>query len=52
MVEGDKQGWYTDYKKKELGEEAYEYMRVKAYGITKFSLQDIEFMIEIMKGNL
>jgi len=52
LCEGDKQGWYSDYKKNQLGDSAFEYLRVKAYGITKFTSQDLEFMIDIMKGNL
>lgn len=49
MVEGDKQGWYTDYMRELLGDEVFEMLRIKAYAVTKFSVQDLELMLAQFK---
>jgi 5-methylcytosine-specific restriction endonuclease McrA len=46
LVESDKQGWYTDYKKKTLGEKKYEMLRIKAYSLTKLTKFDLELLYQ------
>lgn len=49
MVEGDKQGWYSQFKKKQLGDREFSYLEARAYGITKYSIQDLEMLLKIFK---
>lgn len=49
ILESDKQGWYTDFKTKQLGTDGIDMLRVKAYSITKLSKVDIENLLFIIK---
>lgn len=51
-IEGDKQGWYKEYKLQQLGNEGYEKLEIRAYGITKFSIQDLEMLYKIFQEQL
>jgi len=44
--ESDKQGEYKDYMIKKLGEEGFKRLEIKARTITKFTKQDLKFMID------
>ena len=44
--EKSKQGDYKDYMLKKLGKKGYEKLEIKARSITKFSTQEIKFMID------
>ena len=50
--ERDKQGAYREYMLSKLGDKGYQYLEVKARTITKFTSQDLELMISLMKENL
>jgi hypothetical protein len=54
MVEGSKQSgdWYSAYMLKKLGERGYQYLEMKAHTITRFTLKDLELMIDLMKSNV
>jgi len=43
--EHDKNGQYRDYMLKKLGKKKYKLLEMKARAVTKFSTQDIKFMI-------
>lgn len=45
-MESDKQGWYKDYKLKQLGEEKYNLLEVRARTITKFHRLDLQTLID------
>jgi len=48
-VEGDKEGWYKEYKIKQLGQQQYNYMQMRAYGKTKFSHDDLDLLLDEIK---
>lgn len=47
LGEGDKQGWYAVFKRKQLGEKKFELLEVRAYGLTKYSLVDLELLLSL-----
>jgi len=44
--EGDKQGEYLDFMMDKLGEQRYNCLKVRAKGIVKFSVSDLEILLK------
>lgn len=52
MIEGDKQGWYKDFKLKQLGKDKFLYLETRAYGITKYGLHDLQMLLHVLDEQL
>lgn len=52
LVESDKQegSWYHRFMTTQLGEEGLERLRIKAYGICKYSKQDLELLLKVIQS--
>lgn len=48
FIESDKQkgSWYYEFKLKQLGEERFQMLEIKAKGRSKFSILDLEIMLD------
>lgn len=49
LIESDKQGWYAEHMKKELGDEVFEMLRIKAYAVTTFTVPELELLLAQFK---
>lgn len=49
LVEGDKQGWYTTFKKKQLGEEQFNILETIANMPTKFTTIDLNLLLSTIE---
>jgi len=45
-IEHDKQGWYTDFKRAQLGERELRNLRTRAEAVAKFSIIDLQWLYQ------